>query len=234
MSTIILPEQFKDADIEREFESKTEYGRWFKAEKKKYLQTISFQKLLQSSDYRDIGREPNDITNLLTAAGDSIYVPNPGLNNYTIFDFRQDLELLLQPFTLLSLICYDVHLKLIDGRIYAVGTKRNSDIGVTLAASFDTRKIYYYTEENGLKFVASYDDKKKSMGSSYEYLFRELCLPISVVMNSVSTEDCPRHENLTTKTKNEELYKRYLASQKEPDFNESLKVNKHYMSNIFK
>ena len=231
MSTIILPEQFQDADIKRKFKSNVEYANWFKAEEEKYLQTISFKDLLQSSDY---STNKTNTTKLLTSCGDLIYVPNPGLDDYSIFDFRQGLELFLQPFVLLSLICYDVHLKWIDGDIYAVGTKRNSNTGVTLAVSFATRKIYRYTEKNSLAFVASYDDTKKSFGSSYEYLFKELRLPISIVMNSVSIVYSPRHASFTSKDINKKLCERYLSSLDADEFCESQKVNSHYMSKIFK
>ncbi len=226
-------EQFQDTN--ELFKSKAAYGRWFDKEKKNHLQTLSFNQILKMSDYGDNAGFTNGVTKTLTECGDSIYVPNPGLNNYSIYDFRYGLEQYLQPFVLMSLICTDVHFDYPEARQCIVGTRRGRE--TKLAVTLDTRRMYYITERTDSREIYFLGKDKlvpTKTSSAYEFVFKELGLPIRVVMNTVTPLCDSTVANSIIREIDLELLRIAQKAIASKDFMEANRTNDVYKSLIFK
>ena len=219
--------QFNDIS-KFDYKNKKQYIDWFNKEKESYLYTIPFKQLLNITDYNREGQYIGHATDMLSLHeyGKELSFKNNGLNNYTIEDFRNDLEVYLHPFVLLSLICKDVHLTKIKSNYYAVGTlKCSRGIEKIVAVSYYSKELFYI--EN---------DKLEYVDNAYEFLFKKLCLPISVVMNSVvlDTYEWPQTDHFKSLEKDSKLCEKVDDLKRNEEYKESVKVNKLHKSKFYK
>ena len=221
--------QFEDISKENcENKTKKEYTEWFDKEKESYLYTVPFKQLLNITDYNKEGQYSGAATEMLRLHeyAHELNFKNNGFNNYTILDFRNDLEIYLQPFVLLSLICKDVHLTKIRSNDYAVGTlKKGKGTEKKIAVSYYSKEIFYIE-----------DDKLKYIGNAYEFLFKTLCLPISIVMNSIvlDTYEWPQTDYFKSLEQDSKLLEKVDDLKRNEEYKESVKINRLHKSRFFK